>query len=248
MSEEKKEKSASHIKPVLSIHSHPPHSPPGWRLTPSGRVVQSTHHKHASSHDYVVVVTEDGHYLSSHGKDASSIASLDHAALMSVLRKLLDKLASLHAAGYEAGNATLEHVLVERKNHEPMLDTFSHLGISENAVGEVLTLLASFYKLGTLNQHDIRALISHYLDAEPGRRAQAEEYLHSHSARGSHSAGAVHNAHASHSAGAAHSAHGQHHVQHHASSVHAAGHPAHPALEDRMLAKFEKRYHMFFAP
>ena len=244
-SEEKKEKSESGLTALSPLHgrqaSHstltvnPPSSSSGWRLTPSGRVVQSSRHKHAPSHDYVVVITEDGHYLSSHGKGASSISSLDHDALMAVLRKLLDKLASVHAAGYEAGNATLEHVLVERKTHEPMLDAFSHLSPSDNAVGEVPTLLASFYKLGTLDRQDVRALISHYLDAEPARRAQAEEYLHSHSARGPHSAGS------SHSASGSHSAAGPHHVQHHVL-------PAHPPLEDRMLEKFEKRYQMFFAP
>ncbi len=233
-SEEKNEKRASHIKPALSVHQHAPSSS-GWRLTPSGRVVPSSRHPPPPSHDYVVVVTEDGHYLSSAGKGTSNISSLDHPALMAVLRKLLDKLAKIHAAGYEAGNATLEHVLVERKTHNPMLDTFSHLSPSDNAVGEMLTLLASFYKLGTLSQTDIRALISHYLDAEPGRRAQAEEYLHSHSAR---------NSHISHSSGQ-HSLHAPAHHQHLVPGPH---HAEHPSLEDRLLAKFEKRYHMFFAP
>lgn len=236
-SEEKKEKSESGLTASSPPHGRPasnsalaaPHSSSGWRLTPSGRVVQSSRHRHAPSHDYVVVITEDGHYLSSHGSGASGIASLDHDALMSVLRRLLDKLARVHAAGYEAGNATLEHVLVERKNHEPMLDTFSHLSPAGNAVGEVPTLLASFYKLGTLDRNDIRALISHYLDSEPGRRAQAEEFLRPHPAHGPHSSGA------------AHSASGPHHVQHHVP-------PAHLQLEDRLLAKFDKRYKMFFAP
>jgi hypothetical protein len=231
-SEEKKGKGA-HLSSV-----HLPSSS-GWLLTPSGRVVQSSRHRHAPSHDYVVVVTEDGHYLSSHGKDGSSISSLDHDALMAVLRRLLDKLARVHAAGYEAGNATLEHVLVERKTHEPMLDTFSHLSPAGNAVGEVPTLLASFYKLGTLSRQDVRALISHYLDSEAGRRAQAEEYLRVHSGHGPHSASSSHPAAGSHSAHASHPVSGLYHVQHHA---------AHLPLEDRLLEKFDKRYHMFFAP
>lgn len=233
------EKTGSKPASGTALASIRPPSSSGWRLTPSGRVVQSSRHRHAPSHDYVVVITEDGHYLSSHGKDGSSIASLDHDSLMSVLRKLLDKLARVHAAGYEAGNATLEHVLVERKNHEPMLDTFSHLSPADNAVGEVLTLLASFYRLGTLSRQDIRALISHYLDSEPTRRAHAEEYLRAHSVHGPHSTSSSHPARASHSASAPHSSGSPHHVQHHA---------AHLPLEDRLLEKFDKRYHMFFAP
>ena len=90
-----------------------------------------------------------------HGRAPHNLASLDHPALMGVLRSLADKLAKLHAAGYEAGNATIEHVLVDKKTREPFFDAITHLaplGKESHGMNEVLTLLASFYRLGSLSK------------------------------------------------------------------------------------------------
>ncbi len=198
-----------------------------WRLSAAGRLLPPPRlASEAPARDYAVVIVEDK-YLTHHGRAPHNLASLDHPALMGVLRSLADKLAKLHAAGYEAGNATIEHVLVDKKTREPFFDAITHLaplGKESHGMNEVLTLLASFYRLGSLSKTDIRTLISHYLDAEPGARASAEDYLRAHPGK-SNSAALVADSDSSH--------------------THAH---AHPTLEDRLLERFEKRYHLFFSP
>ena len=192
-----------------------------WRLTPAGRVLPPKRlASEAAARDYAVVVVEDN-YLSFHAAGPHSLSSLDHQAQLMMLRALLTKLANLHTAGYEAGNATIEHVLVDKKSHEPFFDAITHLAPLDkqsHGVNEVLTLLASFRKPADLTREELSSLISHYLDAEPGRREGAEDFLRAHMTKNQD----------------------QDHARH-------AAIP-HNSLEDRLLERLERRYHLFFAP